>query len=266
MNRDFSDLSAPAPAHRTPSPCWTGASCGPAWRSTEGDKLVGWVTSGTMVPYFQTEGEGLATVILEARRPSVPSACAYIDSDVLTDDTGGGGHPGQAAQGRGARLPYARGRAALRPAHPVRRAGGGPHRGQADDAPRYEKAVALLHKAIGEPRLASEAVHQPDPLGEYPQPGRAPAVRLATLPAAMPSTRRSRPSMTQDVFYYQGTKFIDRVEQHARRGDARILRLHRGGDPRPQRPDVQHGGVLRPDGLEEPPGPQAATPSAWAMS
>ena len=51
----------------------------------EGGRPVGWVTSGTMVPYWKTEGEGLSPV-----RPTstsfAPSALALLDSDVLEDD------------------------------------------------------------------------------------------------------------------------------------------------------------------------------------
>ena len=60
----------------------------------------------------------------------------------------------------------------------------------------------------------------------------------------------------KEVFYYQGTKFIDQVERLLSRKCAPTSAAPRWR-PVPQRPDVQHGGVLRPDGLEEPPRPQA---------
>lgn len=83
----------PCPGGSRPSPCWTGASCGPEWRSIRATKLVGWVTSGTMVPYFKTQGQGLSTVILEASGKRAIGLC-YIDSDVLVDDTVEVDHPG----------------------------------------------------------------------------------------------------------------------------------------------------------------------------
>lgn len=50
-----------------------------------GDEMIGYVTSGTMVPYYRHEGEGLATVILdEAVNRSI--GLAYLSSDVLEDD------------------------------------------------------------------------------------------------------------------------------------------------------------------------------------
>ena len=51
MDRDFSDLS-PCPGRSPPSPCWTGGVMRAGMEIYRGDKLVGWVTSGTMVPYF----------------------------------------------------------------------------------------------------------------------------------------------------------------------------------------------------------------------
>ena len=46
---------------------------------------MGWVTSGTMVPYYVAEGEGLETVITQETAKRAIGLC-YVDSDVLTDD------------------------------------------------------------------------------------------------------------------------------------------------------------------------------------
>ena len=46
-----------------------------------GDRQIGWVTSGTMVPYYRAEGEGLQTVILDETAKRAIGLC-YIDSDV----------------------------------------------------------------------------------------------------------------------------------------------------------------------------------------
>ena len=48
-----------------------------------GEKQVGWVTSGTMVPYYVAEGEGLQTVITDETAKRAIGLC-YIDSDILT--------------------------------------------------------------------------------------------------------------------------------------------------------------------------------------
>ena len=50
-----------------------------------GETLVGYVTSGTMVPYYRQEGEGLDTVVTdETGKRSIGTA--YVDSDIATDD------------------------------------------------------------------------------------------------------------------------------------------------------------------------------------
>lgn len=51
----------------------------------KGDKLVGWTTSGTMVPYHVIEGEGEAAVITE-KTGKRPIGLCYIDSDIATDE------------------------------------------------------------------------------------------------------------------------------------------------------------------------------------
>ena len=51
----------------------------------KGDKHVGYVTSGTMVPMWSVEGEGLKSAQTDQRK--LRSIClAYIDSDIIDDD------------------------------------------------------------------------------------------------------------------------------------------------------------------------------------
>ena len=51
----------------------------------KGDKHVGYVTSGTMVPMWSAEGQGLESVQTDQRK--LRSIClAYIDSDIIEDD------------------------------------------------------------------------------------------------------------------------------------------------------------------------------------
>lgn len=85
MDRDFSDMSA-LPRRIAPIALLDRGVMRAGMEIYKGDKLVGWVTSGTMVPYFKTQGEGLSTVILEASGKRAIGLC-YIDSDVLVDDT-----------------------------------------------------------------------------------------------------------------------------------------------------------------------------------
>ena len=49
------------------------------------DEVIGWVTSGTMVPYYRHEGLGLATKILDTTAKRA-IGLAYLASDVLEDD------------------------------------------------------------------------------------------------------------------------------------------------------------------------------------
>ena len=85
MDRDFSDMSA-LPRRIAPIALLDRGVMRAGMEIYRGDKLVGWVTSGTMVPYFKTQGQGLSTVILEASGKRAIGLC-YIDSDVLVDDT-----------------------------------------------------------------------------------------------------------------------------------------------------------------------------------
>ena len=85
MDRDFSDMSG-LPRKIAPIALLDRGVMRAGMEIYQGDKLVGWVTSGTMVPYFKTEGEGLSTVILEASGKRAVGLC-YIDNDILEDDT-----------------------------------------------------------------------------------------------------------------------------------------------------------------------------------
>ena len=172
MDRDFSDMSA-LPRRIAPIALLDRGVMRAGMEIYRGDKLVGWVTSGTMVPYFKTQGEGLSTVILEASGKRAIGLLLAVQRRSGGRHRGGG-YPGQAAQGRDPRPAHERGRASLRPSPAVRRAGGGPHRGRRRPHRQGPDPAAQGHR---EPRLAAGAVREPDPLGEHPQPGRAPAVR-----------------------------------------------------------------------------------------
>ena len=52
----------------------------------QGDKLVGWVTSGTMVPYYKFEGENENAVPTDETGKRAIGLC-YINSDILQGDT-----------------------------------------------------------------------------------------------------------------------------------------------------------------------------------
>ena len=84
MNRDFSDLDV-LPKRIMPITLLDRGVMRAGMPVYRNGEQIGWVTSGTMVPYYRSEGEGLATKILDdtAKRAI---GTAYIASDVLTDD------------------------------------------------------------------------------------------------------------------------------------------------------------------------------------
>jgi len=207
MDRDFSDLS-PLPRRIAPIALLDRGVMRAGMEIYKGDKLVGWVTSGTMVPYFKTQGEGLSTVILEASGKRAIGLC-YIDSDVLVDDT-------VEVDIRGKRLkaviparhmsvgapPFAR-PLLYGEQEEVRTVAGGDRTG---------KALTLLHKAIENHVWRQEQCVNLIPSENTPSR----AVRL--LSGSDPACRYAEHKKIlafyeKEVFYYQGTKFIDQVER-----------------------------------------------------
>ena len=207
MDRDFSDLSA-LPRRIAPIALLDRGVMRAGMEIYKGDKLVGWVTSGTMVPYFKTQGEGLSTVILEASGKRAIGLC-YIDSDVLVDDT-------VEVDIRGKRLkaviparhmsvgapPFAR-PLLYGEQEEVRTVAGGDRTG---------KALTLLHKAIENHVWRQEQCVNLIPSENTPSR----AVRL--LSGSDPACRYAEHKKIlafyeKEVFYYQGTKFIDQVER-----------------------------------------------------
>ena len=207
MDRDFSDLSL-LPRKIAPIALLDRGVMRAGMEIYQGDKLVGWVTSGTMVPYFKTQGQGLSTVILEASGKRAIGLC-YIDSDVLVDDT-------VEVDIRGKRLkaviparhmsvgapPFAR-PLLYGEQEEVRTVAGGDRTG---------KALTLLHKAIENHVWRQEQCVNLIPSENTPSR----AVRL--LSGSDPACRYAEHKKIlafyeKEVFYYQGTKFIDQVER-----------------------------------------------------
>ena len=171
-------------------------------------KPVGYVTSGTMIPYFKTEGEGLETVITsETGKRSI--GLAYLDSRICQDfdleiDIRGKRQPAKVVAWhiRQDAAPYVR---PILPDHPAPAA---PH----CDAPYAEKAAALLKKA-----QENHLWRQHRCINLIPSENtQSRAVRL--LSASDPSNRyaehkKQKAFYDAEIFYYQGTKFIDEVER-----------------------------------------------------
>ena len=174
----------------------------------KGDRHVGYVTSGTIVPLWRFEGEGLAAA--QAEEHELRSiALAYLDSDIIEGER-------LTVEVRGARAeaavvpyhlrseapPFARpiviGREAAAPAHP------------ADRPPRQVRR--LVEKAA-----ANTEWRQRDCINLIPsEMTPSPMVRLLSVmdPAFRYAEHKQVKAFYEaEVFYYQGVDFIAEVEQ-----------------------------------------------------
>ncbi|HWP51497.1 MAG TPA: glycine cleavage system aminomethyltransferase GcvT [Clostridia bacterium] len=207
MNRDFSDLSV-LPKRIQPITLLDRGVMRAGMLVYRGEKQIGWVTSGTMVPYYCHEGEGLATKILDdtAKRAI---GLAYIDSDVLEDDI-------VAVDIRGKRL-----KAVIPPYH--MRVDAPPFARpiiyktdedviEQDSGNRATKALTLIQTA-GENHLWRQKFCI-NLIPSENSASRAVQLLCASDPAFRYAEHKKIKSFyDQDIFYYQGTKFIDQVEQ-----------------------------------------------------
>ena len=171
-------------------------------------RQVGWVTSGTMVPYYVAEGQGLATRYTDdtAKRAI---GLAYLDCSIQKDDT-------VEVDIRGKRL-----RAVI------------PQEHMRVDSPPFARPIIYQPEkedakpATGDRRpLALDLIRMAKENHEWRQkrcvnliPSENSASRAVQLLCASdPAFRyaehkKSLSFYNQDIFYYQGTKFIDQVEQ-----------------------------------------------------
>ena len=206
-NRDFGDLTA-LPRRIMPITLLDKGVMRGGMAVYKGDKQVGWVTSGTMVPYYVAEGEGLQSVILEETAKRAIGLC-YIDSDTLKDDI-------VEVDVRGKRLkavipgmhmsvmapPFAR-PLLYRPTEEQKAV-------VVDD--NTPKAITLLTKALENHRWRQQRCVNLIPSENTPS--RAVQMLCASDPAfRYAEHKKVKAFYDSDIFYYQGTKFIDEVEQ-----------------------------------------------------
>lgn len=206
MDRDFSNLDV-LPRRIQPIALLERGVMRAGMPVYRGNEMIGWVTSGTMVPYYRHEGEGLATKILDdtAKRAI---GLAYIASDVLTDDM-------VEVDIRGKRI-----KAVVPPYHmrvdapPFAR----PIIYRPDDAPnpvptgdRTPKALELIRKAAENHEWRQKRCINLIPSEN--SASRAVQLLCASDPAFRYAEHKKVKSFyDHDIFYYQGTKFIDEVE------------------------------------------------------
>ncbi|MGD0996705.1 MAG: glycine cleavage system aminomethyltransferase GcvT [Thermoleophilia bacterium] len=171
-------------------------------------RRVGYVTSGTSVPYWVVAGEGLDSHQTDERRQR-SIALAYLDCDVVENDA-------VAIDIRGTRVPGLVVAYHLRSdAPPLARPIVYDHELPPAELPRGD-ALGKARRLLGE-TLANTSWRQTAAVNLIPSEMTAsPLVRLASI--ADPSFRyaehrRSEAFYDDEVFYYQGTGFIASVER-----------------------------------------------------
>ena len=205
LNRDFSDLSV-LPRRVRPITMLDRGVMRAGMPVYQGDKQVGYVTSGTMVPYYRTEKEGLETVITDEVFKRSIGTC-YIDSEILDDEA-------VEVDVRGKRL-----KAVI------------PERHLDTMAPPYARPIIYgttlsarptenaAHPALHLLRRAEEnhlwrQKRCIDLIPSENTPSRAVQMLCASDPSCRYAEHKKIKSFyDKDIFYYQGTGFIDEVEQ-----------------------------------------------------
>ncbi len=207
QNRDFSDIAA-LPRVIKPVALLERGVARQGAAVYKDDLEIGYVTSGTMVPYYKTEGEGLATVIKEEKGLR-SIALAYLDASVLRDDEVEVDIRGRKTKAlvvpyhmRGDAPPFAR---------PILAGYVEPEEPEAGDD-YLNEALTLISKTQENYLWRQQACINLIPS----EMSASRAVRL--LCASDPSFRYAEHKKVKsfydhDIFYYQGTKFIDEVER-----------------------------------------------------
>ncbi len=207
MNRDFSAMEE-LPRRIQPIALLDRGVMRAGMAVYRGEEQIGWVTSGTMVPYYRHEGEGLQTVILEetAKRAI---GMAYIASDVLPDDE-------VEVDVRGKRLkavvPECHMRVDAPPfARPIIYGAEAEKRRSGEDA-LPARALRLIQAAADNHEWRQKRCINLIPSENTAS--RAVQLLCASDPAFRYAEHKKIKSFyDHDVFYYQGTKFIGEVER-----------------------------------------------------
>lgn len=210
QNRDFSDCAALPKTIRPITLLDRGVMRAgmPVYR---GETQVGWVTSGTMIPYYVAEGEGLSTEITDEVAKRAIGLC-YIASDVLIDDV-------VEVDVRGRRLKAvipARHLSVGAPpfARPLIYRLRTPHRKPAETAQLPQKAFELLKRSEENHLWRQERCINLIPSENTPS--RAVQLLCSSDPSCRYAEHKKIISFyDKDIFYYQGTKFIEEVEELA---------------------------------------------------
>ena len=208
LSRDFSDLSV-LPRRVRPVALTGRGVLRAGFPVFKDGKEIGYVTSGTMVPRYVVEHQGSLLETFTDQKAMRSIGLALLDSDVLTDDI-------VEVDIRGSRVsavvpawhlradapPYARPIVVDAPEEPKQEPSGN----------LQQSALNLLNKAAENHVWRQERCVNLIPSEMTPSR----AVRL--LSGSDPSFRYAEHKKTasfydNEVFYYQGTKFIDEVER-----------------------------------------------------
>ncbi len=208
LNRDFSDCSA-LPRRVRPIALTGRGVLRAGFPVYKNGKEIGYVTSGTMVPRYTVENRGSLLEKFTDQRALRSIGLALLDSDVLTDDA-------VEVDIRGSRV------TAVVPAYHMR--GDAPPYARpivcdVPDEPKAEPSADLQKSArtLIQKSLGNHVWRQERCVNLIPSEMTASrAVRL--LSGSDPSFRYAEHRQVasfydHDVFYYQGTKFIDEVER-----------------------------------------------------
>jgi len=169
---------------------------------------AGWVTSGTMVPYWIFDGEDITSRPMD-RRGMRPICLAYLDCDILED------HPVEIAiRGKavpGLVVPYHLRSEAPPYARPIL-ADYEPPQAPAPGGPVPLRVAGLLEKTVENTRWRQQDCINLIPSEMTPSP-------MARLISVMDPAfryaehRESKAFYDEEIFYYQGTAFIGEVER-----------------------------------------------------
>ena len=216
-----------------------------------GETFLGWVTSGTAVPYWGLAGEGLCSSQTEEHELR-SIALAYLDSRVLEDDE-------VEVDVRGRRVPGLVVPHHLRSdAPPCARAiiwDYTPQLTELEGGEAGEKALRLLNKAIANHEwrqeecidlIPSEMTASPaDPAAEHHRPV-----------GALRGAQEGRGLLRRRRLLLPGHRLHPRGGAAAGQRVPRVPRLSRGRDPHRERPDGQHRRVQRAGRLPQQGRPQ----------
>ena len=218
------------------------------------DRHIGYVTSGTMVPFWEFEGQGVhAGLGDDSRRRSI--CLAYLDSDILDEEP-------LSVEIRGKRLP-----AMAVPYHmrsesppytrPILADHGRIRKSVESDATRTD-ALRLLDMATANHRWRQQACINLIPS----EMTSSPLVRMLSITDASfryAEHRKLKAYYDADVFYYQGCDFIDTVEALLITEMKRYFGCAEVETRTISGTDGQHRRIQRHAGLPQPGRPQTRT-------